>query len=96
MIVGQLPMFDVVDRGISVRDASTGSASVVRDVMSDTNDVAPPRASVGALQKGTEVSSLGPNLNGLACNVLLVFVPASLVDAADVGGERMRNGWRKV
>jgi hypothetical protein len=49
-------------------------------------DVAAPRAS-DIFQEGAET------LTNLACNLLPVFVPAALIDAADVRGEDMCKSW---
>jgi hypothetical protein len=95
-IEGQLSMLDVVVRRIEIRDASTRLASVVRDVISETKDVAAKRAS-SVLQESTEVSGLKANVKGnvphLACNLLPVLVPPLLIDTVDEAAEVARDRW---
>jgi hypothetical protein len=93
-IEGQLPMLDVIVRWIEIRDASTRLASVVRDVISETKDIAAKRAS-SVLQESTEVSGLKVrdkvNVPHLACNLLPVLVPPLLIDALDEAAEVARD-----
>jgi hypothetical protein len=97
IIIRQLAITNVVVCWIVVRDTPARPASVVRDVMSETKDVAAPRAS-SVLQEGTDAYPFGTRLyrildNGdVACNVLLVFIPATLIDVVDEGGEAVRDG----
>jgi hypothetical protein len=74
---------------------------VFRDIMSETKDVATPRAS-SVLQEGTEAVTLGNvrthtrftyGNSDLACDLLPIVIPATLIDVADIGGEGIRNGW---